>query len=128
MINRFLSYLMIIFAFVFPISIVGANILLGIMIFLWIIEGNFKEKFNELFHCNFFWGILIIISGLLFSTFISNSTVNGYLISSGITNEYDFIFRYIIFHAFVFIIFLTSITKEFFEKILSSFILGMLFS
>jgi len=128
MINRVINYLMIIFAFVFPISIAGVNILLGIMIFLWIIEGNFKEKFNKLLHCKFFWGILIIIFGLLFSVFISKSTINGYLISSGIKNEYDFIFRYIIFYSFLFVIFLTSVDNKFLKKILSAFILGMLFS
>jgi len=128
MINRVINYLMIIFAFVFPISIAGVNILLGIMIFLWIIEGNFKEKFNKLLHCKFFWGILIIIFGLLFSVFISKSTINGYLISSGIKNEYDFIFRYIIFYSFLFVIFITSISNKFLKNILSAFVLGMLFS
>jgi len=128
MINRFINYLMIFFAFIFPISIAGANVILGVMIVLWLFEGNFKEKISKLLNCKVFIALLIIISGMLFSTFISDSINEGYLISSGIKNEYDFIFRYIIFYTFVLIIFLTSIKKEFLEKILSFFILGMLFS
>jgi len=128
MINRFINYLMIFFAFIFPISIAGANVILGVMIVLWLFEGNFKEKISKLLNCKVFIALLIIISGMLFSTFISDSINEGYLISSGIKNEYDFIFRYIIFYTFVLIIFLTSIKKEFLEKVLSFFILGMLFS
>jgi len=128
MINKFINYLMVLFSFIFPISIVGANVILGIMIILWFIEGNFREKINKLFNCKMFIALLVIIFGLLFSTFISDSSNEGYLISSGIKNEYDFIFRYVIFYSFLFVIFITSISNKFLKNILSAFVLGMLFS
>jgi len=128
MINRFINYLMILFAFVFPISIAGANVILGIMIILWFLEGNFKEKISKLLNCKVVIALLVVISGMLFSTFISDSITEGYLISSGIKNEYDFVFRYIIFYSFLFVVFLTSIDNKFLKRILSAFILGMLFS
>ena len=116
---------MIAFAFVFPLSIAGANILLAIMLFLWIIEDNFKNKIFYLKRDKVFLSIVGIILSIFISTLLSKSYINGFLINSGLKNEFDFIFRHLVWTSFLYVIFTTSIKKIYLNKIIEAFLIAM---
>ena len=124
-INKYINYLMIIFVFIFPLSTAGANIILGLIFVLWILEGNFKEKINNLKKDKIFLSLLGISVSIFISTIFSNSYTKGFLISSGIKNEFDFIFRYLLWSDVLYVIFTTSIKKEYLDKLISSFLIAM---
>lgn len=123
--NKYINYLMIIFAFIFPLSIAGANIILGIMLILWILEGNFKDKIYNLKQDKIFLSILGIIISITISTLLSNSYNKGFLINSGLKNEFDFIFKDLIWYSVIYIIFKTSIQRIYLDNIISSFLISM---
>ncbi len=120
------NFLLIIFAFVFPISLAAANILLGILTFCWILEGNWKFKFKKIKNNKLIWIIYLIPFILGVSTLLSSSSTNGFLVSSGYKNEYQFIFKHFLWLNTLFLILITSEVDT--KKLLSSFLLGMFFS
>ncbi len=123
--NKYINYLMILFAFVFPLSIAGANLILGIMSILWILEGNFKEKMDILKKDKIFLSLLGISLLIIISTLLSKSYNNGFLINTGLKNEFDFVFRHLLWSDVLYMIFSTSIKKYYLDKIISSFLIAM---
>ena len=76
------------FAFIYPISIAAANILLGIMVIF---------LFSKKIYFNKIAILLYTIPALIFiSTLLSNSAVDGFLVSSGYKNEYGFVIKHFI--------------------------------
>jgi len=120
------NFLLIIFAFIFPISLAAANILLGILILCWIIEGNWEFKFKKIKNNKLIWIIYLIPFILAVSTLLSSSSTNGFLVSSGYKNEYQFIFKHFLWLNSLFLILITSEVNV--KKILSAFLLGMFFN
>ena len=125
MAQKYINYLMILFAFIFPISLGGANAVLGLILLLWIIEGNFKQKFKIVKQERIIWvffaiGILTILSAL-FSESMSHSFLAG---------EKKSLIRVIISHyiaiPLILTIFITSIKPKYIDHIISAFLLAIL--
>ena len=125
MINKFLNYTAILFAFVFPLSLAGANVILGLMLLLWIIERNFKHKFELLKKDKVFLSFIGIIVFITLSTLLSNSYNQGFLINSGLKNEFYFIGKHLIWGVLFYLVFISSIKKEYLNKIVSAFLIAM---
>ncbi len=118
---------MILFAFVFPVSLGGANAVLGLILLLWIIEGNFKQKFKIVKQEKIVWiffaiGILTLLSAL-FSESMSHSFLAG---------EKKSLIRVIISHyiaiPLILTIFITSIKPKYLDHIILAFLLAILMS
>ena len=120
------SVLLVLLAFVFPISLAATNALIALGFLCWLIEGNFKTKFKTLKENIFIKLFLGIISVLLISAFFSDSITGGFLISSGYKNEYQFILKHFVWFFVFFVLLLTSDVKK--EKLISAFLIGMFFS
>jgi O-antigen ligase len=117
---------MVLFAFVFPISLAGANIVLGMLVFCWILEGDWKNKWKLIKSDKLFWIIYAIPLFLLFSTFFSPSITNGFFMNGGIKNEYQFIVQHFLWLNVIYPILITS--KFDVKKLISAFLLGMFLS
>jgi len=120
------NYLLIAFAFIFPISLAAANILLATSFICWLVEGRWREKVkvikkNKLIWIIYAWPLLLAIS-----TFFSSSITHGFFMNSGIKNEYQFIVQHFLWLNTIFLILITS--KIDYKKLLSAFLFGMLFS
>ncbi len=59
------QYLLIALAFVFPLTVVGGNLIIGIIVLLWMLSGNYQAKFNQIMSNK-----LAIFSILFFSTHV----------------------------------------------------------
>lgn len=114
--DKLINYLLIAYALVLPISKAGTNIFESLIILVWLLQGNWKEKYllykNNLFFQSLF--MLIIISVLS--------------IPYAISTEFalDYIAKYK--HFLIILPIFSSFEMKFFKPILSSFLLGMLFS
>ncbi len=126
--SKILNFLFVLFAFIFPISIAGANILIIFMLIFWILEGNFKEKWEKLKENKLFFILFGIFLSLIISALFSNSFKNAFFMNSHIHNVLFFYLKYFSLYLMFFIIFYTSLQKKFLEKVISAFLLGMLFS
>lgn len=66
------SWLLILFAFTFLFSVALGNILLFFILLLWLIEGNFAEKFQRVKHNPFAWAAVAFVAlhliGLLWTS------------------------------------------------------------
>ena len=126
--SKILNILFILFAFVFPISIAGANILIVLMIVFWLLEGNFKEKWIKIKNNKLISVLFEIFFVLVLSALFSNSFKNAFFMTHHIHNILFFYLKYFTFYLIFFIVFYTSLQKEFLEKVISAFLFGMLFS
>jgi O-antigen ligase len=59
------QYLLIALAFVFPLTVVGGNLIIGIIVLLWMLSGNYQAKFNQIMSNK-----LAVFSILFFSTHV----------------------------------------------------------
>ena len=126
--SKILNFLFILFAFVFPISIAGANVLIVLMIVFWLLEGNFKEKWIKIKKNKLISVLFGIFFVLVLSSLFSNSFKNAFFMTHHIHNILFFYLKYFTFYLIFFIVFYTSLQKEFLEKVISAFLFGMLFS
>ncbi|WP_457564889.1 O-antigen ligase family protein [Caminibacter sp.] len=120
------NFFLILIAFVFPISLAATNILLILALICFVIEGNFREKLNVLKNNIFVKFFLGMVGVLFISTLFSHSIKNGFLISSGYKNEYQFILKHFIWLFSFFVLLVTSKIDR--QKLISAFLLGMFFS
>ncbi len=127
MIHKTINYLMIAFAFAFPISIGAANGLLALMVLLWLVEGDFKAKFQILFNEKIIWFLFIIPILLIISILFSDTVANGFL-----SRENESIYRMVlsrfIWLPMLLVIYITSIEKKYLKHIISSFLIAIFFS
>ena len=113
--NNLINYFLMAYAFVLPLSRAGIVLFSLLLILLWFIEGDLKEKFSKLknnkFAIAFFIFILFNIISLLW--------VESQNIKEAI--------RYIVKYWYMLVIFVifTSMKKEYVNKILIAFIVGM---
>ena len=61
-IEKVYQYLLIALAFIFPLTVAGGNLVIGIIVLMWILSGNYKTKFNQIINNK-----LAILSILFFS-------------------------------------------------------------
>ena len=70
------DFTFVLLAFAIPLSVALTNILIGFFVFLWIFEGDFKRKFNELKNTKWLLSILILtllyLIGLVYGEFHSD--------------------------------------------------------
>jgi len=118
---------MILFAFIFPISRGGGNAVLGVILLLWIIEGNFKDKFNTIKSEKTIWIFLSIAILTLLSALFSTSMSHSFL-----AGEKKSLLRVIASHymliPFILTVFITSIKEKYLNYIISAFLLSILLS
>lgn len=118
---------MILFAFVFPLSLGGANAVLGLILVLWIIEGNFKHKLEIVKNEKIIWIFFTIGLLTLFSALFSENMTHSFL-----AGEKKSLIRVISSHyiaiPLILTIFITSIKYKYLDYIISAFLLAMLLS
>ena len=44
--DKVYQYLLIALAFIFPLTVAGGNLVIGIIVLIWLFSGNYKAKFN----------------------------------------------------------------------------------
>jgi len=126
--SKIINYLLILFAFIFPISISGANFIIVLLIVIWILEGDFKSKFKKLKENKLITILILLEITLIISSLLSNSFSNAFFVRHSLHNILTFYLKYFSFYIMFFIVFYTSIKKEYIEKLISAFLFGMLFS
>ena len=115
--------------FVAPLSVALTNIFVGLVILLWIVEGNFKEKFNKLKNLNKALVFFLLIYVLQFVSLLwSDSIYTGGYWSGYYNNAIDFLLRHEFFYLIVALIVYTSFKKEWTQKAINVFIAVMLIS
>ncbi len=123
-INFFFSYLIVLYAFVMPISVSKTEDLMSILIPLWIISFEYKKlltfiKESRLFQTIILLTLLILLS-YLWSTDVTAKPTHYYY-----QDMYDYFYRYTVFFLFPIIMILTKLKKEFIPLVISSFIFAM---
>jgi O-antigen ligase len=104
----------------------GTNILLGIALLCWILEGDYGKKWEFLKQNKLIWIIYSIILLLLISAFFSHSKMDGFAMSKGLANSYIFIVKHFIWLSFLLPILLTSDVD--YKKLVGAFLFGVFFS
>ena len=125
--NKYINYLFILLIFLIPFDKVILFWIPPIIVLLWIIEGNFKEKWEILKRCKIFWALVIFLLTMLIATII-NPPYNQVLGTKFHKNAFDYIFRfYFLYFSLVFIA-ITNLSKETIKKMIYAFIIAMLIS
>jgi len=114
--TQYINYVAVLYAFIMPLSRAGIGILTGVMILLWFLEGNFKEKI-QLFKNNYV--ILALVSFLVYNFF-------SLLWTDEISRAFIALKKY--WYLSPIFILTYSLKKEYIPKLLSAFILGMFVS
>ncbi|QOP43172.1 O-antigen ligase family protein [Sulfurimonas sediminis] len=114
--KKYISLILIAYAFSFPISKAATNLFEMLAILLWIIEGNWKEKF-ELYKHN----LLSIAIALLIGFSLLSILWHG---NAEITLKYVAKYR----HLLIIFVFYSSFDKKYTSHILSAFLLSMFIS
>lgn len=114
--NKYINYLAVFYAFTIPLSRAGIVFAALSMILLWLLEGNFKEKFKTITSYKFVNLGLILFLYLVLSISWSENTLQGF-------KHFE---RFWYFGTFFVLI--TSLKKEYIKYIISAFILAMLIS
>ncbi len=115
-INSVINYVAIAYAFSIPVSRAGIGIFSVLLFILWLIEGDFKDKFLFLKTNKVIVSIIAFIVYSLISLSWSSEPGSGL----------DHIRKY--FYFLPILIIATSIQKDFLFRILSAFLFGMLIS
>lgn len=114
--SQILNYLILIYAFVIPISKAGVVIVEILLILLWLLQRDFQRKYNQLKSNSFF----IALSLFLLLSIISLSW------SSDLNYSLNYLRKY--WHFLIIPIIYTSVDKKYVTHIFSAFLLGMLIS
>ena len=112
--DQIYQYLLITLAFVFPLTVVGGNLIIGIIVLTWLLSGNYKAKFNQIISNK-----LAVLSILFFSLHVLGLLWTDDL-KWGLTivkKMSDFLF--------LLPILLTITKKEYIKYYISAFILAM---
>jgi len=129
-INRYINYLAVIFAFglglvKFLIPVSGV-----MMIVLWILEGNFQEKFKKIRQYKsliiFFIFILYLFLTLYISADINYYDMSRHFWAGKHETPLIWYIKHYVFYSLILIVLVTSLRKEFTRYIIGAFILGML--
>jgi len=127
MINKSINYLMVAFAFVFPVSIAAANILLALMLVIWLLDNNLQNKITQLKHEKIFLLLIGIVVLMLLSALFSDSYANSFLAKHN-KNLFRIILSHYLLAPLLLMIFITSIEKKYLQIIISSFLASIFFS
>jgi len=111
--SLYLNYAFILYAFCIPLSRAGIVFSSILIIVLWVIEGDFKNKFKVLINIKFILFSIILTCYLLLSVFWSDSSSYNY-------HDFDKFWYYLTFFAII-----TSLKKKFLPYLLYSFMFAM---
>jgi len=114
--TQYINILAIVYAFIIPLSRAGISILTVLLVFLWILDGDFKKKVTYLHTSN-----VIRVIGLFIIFNIISLIWTDYFYEA-----VRYIKKYWYFLPIP--ILFTSLQKEYMPKVLSAFILGMFVS
>ncbi|WP_418186062.1 O-antigen ligase family protein [Aliarcobacter vitoriensis] len=114
--EKFINYFIVLYAFCLPIARAGVSISTIVIILLWILQGDFKRKIEEIKNNYFILSILVFI---LYS-FIAILWSSDHIFALGIVKKY--------YHFLIIPIILTSLKKEYINIVFSAFLLSMLIS
>ena len=114
--DKLINYLLVAYAFALPISKAGVNIFATLILITWLIQGNWKEKY-QLYKTNTFF--------IAFSAFIALSILSIPFASST-TFALDYIAKYK--HFLIIFPIYSSLNPKYVKHILSSFLLAMFLS
>ncbi len=127
MIITAINYLMVLFAFVFPVSIAGANILLALMFLFWLADRDFKRKLDIVLKEK----IIIIFFSIAILTLLSALFSDSYT-DSFIARHNKSLIKVILSHFFmvpiILVIFITTIKKRYLTLIISAFLTSIFLS
>ena len=112
--DKVYQYLLIALAFIFPLTVAGGNLVIGIIVLIWLLSGNYHAKFNQIINNK-----LAVLSILFFSLHVLGLIWTDD-IKWGLTivkKMSDFLF--------LLPILLTITKKEYIKYYISAFILAM---
>jgi O-antigen ligase len=115
-VKKSINILLVLYAFCLPISKAGTSLFEILILILWIIEGNWKEK------CKLLLGNLLSLT-IIFLIFFSLCSI---MWSNDLLNSLDYILKYR--HLLIILVIFTSFEKKYMEHILSAFLYAMLIS
>ncbi len=115
--NIALNYTAIIFAFGLPLSRGAISIGTALLLIFWILEGDYKNKYNKIKSSKVHLFILLFIAYLFLS----------FLWSDNLNRAFKNILNYVYYFPHVFILF-TSLQKKYIPMILSAFLAGIFLS
>jgi len=125
--NKYINYLLVVFAFVFPISNGATNIILLLLLILWLLEGGLKEKISFLFKQKIFMILLFIPILFVLSTLFSDSFSNGFM-NKADRSIFSIIFSHYVWVLVYMAVFITSGQKRYLNYVLSAFLSAIFFS
>lgn len=114
-INSAINYLVVVYAFIMPLSRAAIVALTAILFILWIVEGGFRNKFRQIFRCKFTLSLIIF---LIFSA-LSLFWAQEENMKEAISYIRKYWYLLILFPIF------TSLKQEYILKILYAFLAGM---
>lgn len=114
--SKVINYLILVYAFVLPLSRSGISIVTALLVIVWLLQGNLSYKFSILKSNRVVVSIAIFLVFNIFSLLWSNSPVDGL----------KFMARY--WYLLPIMVLFTSLKKEFIYKTITAFIVGMFIS
>lgn len=114
--KKTLNYLIIAYAFCLPLSKAGISLFGILLILFWLLEANFKEKYNEIKKSKVFLALFAFIGFSILSIFWSSDTLFAL----------DYVQKY--WHLLIMVIIYNSLRAEYIKYIFSAFLLGMFIS
>ena len=114
--DKIYLYLIVSFAFTMPLSRAAISFFILLLVFVWIIERNFKKKYEKIKSSKTLLTIILFYCVILFSAIISSNEETA--------SKFIRLYGYWI----VIIIIATSLKKEYISAVITSFLLGMFVS
>jgi len=111
-----IHYVALAYALVLPLSRAGITFFTGLLVLLWVIDGNLIDKIKKLLQNN----IIVALTLFIFINFVSLFWTEDVVETLGYIRRYWYLLP-------IFVL-ATTIKKEYISKILSAFILGMFIS
>ena len=126
-INSLINILLIILIFLFPIKIFIKNIIPPLIVVLWLIEGNFKYKWEILKKSKIFWILVIMLIIMFLSAVFSHYYTQGEY-PHQFKNVFDFLFRRYFLYFMLIPVMITDLQIITIQKMFKAFVLGMFVS
>ena len=114
--SQYISYVAVVYAFVLPLSRAGVSIFTILLMLLWIVEGDFKNKFKKILGSP----VIMALFTFIFFNFISLFWTDD------LYHSLSYIRRY--WYLLPILVLFTSLKKSYVTTVLSGFILAMFIS
>jgi len=118
--TKYINYIIIAYAFFLPLSRAGISILTVSMILLWLLEGDFKRKYQQVKENK----VIIALVVFTFYTFLSLLWTGYDSLTHGAGQSFKIV-RLVVLPMLVIV---TTLRKDNIDKVITAFLLGMLIS